>query len=163
MASWPPTVCRDQNETAQAGAERTDPGEGVRNAPLRAAVTAHAGLPMAGSALASSRPTPAPAQAATEKSRSPSTYLWAMLLARIYESQAQGWACLARRGCKSSRCAAPRCGEPTRLIAFASPKSPDSHPEPGPGLPKRPLPSPARTTQSRAGPSDATVPVAQPR
>jgi hypothetical protein len=27
-------------------------------------------------------------------------------------------------------------------------KSPDSYPEPGPGLPKRPLPAPARTTQS---------------
>ncbi len=30
-----------------------------------------------------------------------------MLLARIYESQAQGGACRARRGCKSSRCGAP--------------------------------------------------------
>jgi len=29
--------------------------------------------------------------------RCPSAYLWAMMLARIYESQAQGRACLARR------------------------------------------------------------------
>jgi hypothetical protein len=67
------------------------------NAPLRAVVTSHAGLPMAGSAQGSSRPAPTPAQAATEKSRSPSTYLWAMLLARIYEVF-------------PLRC--PRCGEP---------------------------------------------------
>jgi hypothetical protein len=65
-----------------------DPRDGVRNASLRATVTARASLPMAGSAQGSSRPDPAPAQAA-ETSRSPSTYyLWAMLLARIDESHA---------------------------------------------------------------------------
>jgi hypothetical protein len=41
-----------------------------------------------------------------------------MVLARIYESQAHGWACLARRGC--SLPAAVRCGEPMRLIAFVT-------------------------------------------
>jgi hypothetical protein len=48
----------------------------------------------------------APLQAAaTEKSRSPSTYWWAMLLARIYEVF-------------PLRCL--RCGEPMRLIAFVT-------------------------------------------
>lgn len=40
MASWRPPFCRGQNGTALAGAQRTDPREGVRNAPLGAAVTA---------------------------------------------------------------------------------------------------------------------------
>ncbi len=52
--------------------------------PLRAAVTARAGLPMEGPAHASSRPAQAPTREVTETSRSPWTYLWAMLLARIY-------------------------------------------------------------------------------
>ena len=38
-----------------------------------------------------------PARAATDAQAPPHTrYLWSMLLARIYEIQAQGWACLAR-------------------------------------------------------------------
>ncbi len=74
----------------------------LRQCPLRVVVTGPAGLPMAGSAQGPSRPAPAPAQAATEKSRSPSAYWWATLLARIYEVF-------------PLRC--PRCGEPMRLIA----------------------------------------------
>ncbi len=60
---------------------------------------------MEGPALASSRPAQAPTREVTETSRSPSTYLWAMLLARIYEVF-------------PLRC--PRCGEPMRLIAFVT-------------------------------------------
>ena len=75
------------------------------NAPLRAAVTARAGLPMEGSAHGSSLNAPAqiPAQELIEKSRSPSTYSWAMLLARIYEV---------------FPLLCPQCGEPMRIIAF---------------------------------------------
>lgn len=31
MGSWPPPFCREQNGTALAGPERTDPRDGVRN------------------------------------------------------------------------------------------------------------------------------------
>jgi hypothetical protein len=110
MPSWRPPFCREQNGTALAG-PRTDPREGSA-IPRRAVVTARAGLPVAG--LSSSeradgpRPPAIPAPAETDAQPPPHTrYLWAMLLARIYGSQAQGWACLARRGCKSSRFSAP--------------------------------------------------------
>ncbi len=66
------------NGTALAGPDRTDPRDGVRNAPLRAAVIARAGLPMEGPAHASSRPAQAPTREVTETSHSPSTYWWAM-------------------------------------------------------------------------------------
>jgi hypothetical protein len=66
-----PPFCWEQNGTALAGPERTDPRDGVRDALLRAVVTAHAASGGGeGSGQGSSRP-PAPAQAATEKSRSP--------------------------------------------------------------------------------------------
>jgi len=47
------------------------------------------------------------ARGAEHQAASPASYLWAMLLARIYGSQAQGGACWARRGCKSSRSPVP--------------------------------------------------------
>jgi len=72
---------------------------------LRAAVTACARLPMEGPAHASSRPAQAPTREVTETSRSPSTYWWAMWLARIYEVF-------------PLRC--PRCGKPMRIIAFVT-------------------------------------------
>jgi hypothetical protein len=77
------------------------------NAPLRAAATARAGLSMEEPTHASSpnAPTQTPAQEVTEKSCSPSTYLWAMLLARIYEV---------------FPLVCPRCGEPMQIIAFVT-------------------------------------------
>lgn len=87
--------------TARAGPERTDPREGVCNAPLRAAVTACAGLPREGPAHASSLNASAetPLQAVTAKSGSPSPYRWAMVLARVDEV---------------FPLLCPRCGEPMR-------------------------------------------------
>ena len=44
-----------------------------------------------------------------------------MWLARLYENQTQGGACLARRGCKSFfPLVCFRCGEPMRIIAFVT-------------------------------------------
>ncbi len=80
-------------------------------APLRVAVTARAGLPV-------ERPVhDTPLQAATEAQDEPDAQprpvpaiSGPLLLARIYESQVQGWACVARRGCTSSRLLCTGCG-----------------------------------------------------
>jgi len=61
------------------------------NAPLRAGLTARAPLPVT----------------------------CALLLARIYESQAQGWACWARRGCKCSPSRARSSWRTDKIIAIA--------------------------------------------
>ena len=110
MGFWPAPFCREPNGTALAALEKMYPRDRVRNASLRAAVTTRAGLPMDGPPDGSTLPAQAPTQEVTVKSRPPSTYLWTMLLARVYERQAQGWACLARRGGKSSRSSAPAVG-----------------------------------------------------
>ena len=72
----------------------------------RAAVAARARLPMAGSAQGSSRTAPAPTQAATEKSRSPSTVC--------------GRCCSPAFMNEVFPLRLPRCGEPMRLIAFVT-------------------------------------------
>jgi len=82
------------------------------NAPLRGAVTARAGLPMVESrrdvtappsTAAAAKQSPETATAKT--SRPPSRYLWAWLLARIYEV---------------FPLICPQCGEPMRIIAFVT-------------------------------------------
>ncbi len=74
------------------------------NARLRALVTAYAGQPLP-SALEPETPHPAhrASSADTAPPRPPGSYLWAALLARIYE-------------CFPLLC--PRCGNEMRLIAF---------------------------------------------
>lgn len=111
-------------------------------------------------------------QEVTEKSRSPSTYCWAMLLAHVYERQAQRWACFARRGCKSSRSSAPlrRADEDHRFRdrgGFHSPyprPPPRAHPtsvaspRPPAVLPGRRTSNPAKTlTSASPHPSDSCL------
>ena len=69
----------------------------------------------------------APLPAATEGRDAPAAqprprtgYLWALLLARIYESQAQGGVCLARPWMQVFPLFCFRCGEPMRIIAFVT-------------------------------------------
>jgi hypothetical protein len=81
------------------------------NAPLRPAVTAHAGLPI-DTAPASPHSKPETAvqnQAPDSKRPSRIAYLWAMLIARIYEI---------------SSLVCPRCGIEMRIIAFVTDAQP---------------------------------------
>ena len=104
--------------------------------PLRAALTARAGLPMEGPVPERSlnAPLQAPAAAGTEKSRSLSAYQWAMLLARLYESQVLGMGLL---------------GAPMRIIAFVTDVGLRGFHSAYPRLPRRARPGSAHLSSAR--------------
>ena len=106
------------------------------HAPLRAALTARAGLPMEGPVPERSlnAPLQAPAAAGTEKSRSLSAYQWAMLLARLYESQVLGMGLL---------------GAPMRIIAFVTDVGLRGFHSAYPRLPRRARPGSAHLSSAR--------------
>lgn len=76
------------------------------HSPMRAAVTAYAGLPLDGPAPSAMPPAKTPAE---PKRASPAAYLWAVLLARIYA--------VLPLIC-------PECGSPMRLIAAVTEREP---------------------------------------
>jgi hypothetical protein len=88
-------------------------------------VTAQAGLPVAGPsslgrAGASLQATTEAREELDTKPHPRASYLWAMLVARIYGSQAQGLGLLGAPRMQVFPLSCPRCGEPMRIIAFVT-------------------------------------------
>jgi hypothetical protein len=122
--------------------EGADPRDGVGNAPLRAAVTARAGLAVAGPPAGRVNTLPATAREATDaKPRPHPRYLSALRLGRIMKSSRSGHSCWSMPLDRHPRTRVRP--PPARLCVSLQPRQ---LPGGRPGQPKRPFPAPARST-----------------